>query len=258
MKNRFINLLGILVISIITVQNLYSQIFVEGSYTWSKDFGYQKDDSYPEFNAQTGTFEKTPTYLGDDYTFKYFKIGIGYRFEHKNRPHTLSLNYNQKGAGGVFDINIFLDEFALESLGSILIGHIQFGGYTVDSTTYMFGFKHENIGLKYSTTLFTKFGIKLNPFVQFDYSYNPRSRIISVNNIPVPAATSYSLVSEGFKKSINRYLLSLGLEVEVPINKLISSYISGSQSITSYTRKGDIFSNRTFVSVFEIGFRFYQ
>jgi hypothetical protein len=239
----------------------HCQLFVDGGYTFSKDFGYQKDDTYPSFNFESGLFEKVPTYTGKDYTFKYFNIGIGYRFEWLNYQHTLRLNYNQKGAGATFKVNIFEDEFSKAVLGSILIGHVKppgRGGYTVDSTGYMFGIRHENIGLKYGVTLYTKWGIKLNPFVQLDVSYNQRFRIISVNNYPEPVTSNGGLYGIDLDPIVRKYLISLGTEIELPINKQLSFAGSVSQSLTSYTKKSAIFGNNTYITCFEIGMRFYQ
>lgn len=257
-KNRVI---GIVWMILSFIQFGHSQLFVEGGYTFSKDFGYQKDDTYPFPNLQTGKYDRIPTYTGKDYTFKYFNIGIGYRFEWLKYQHTLRLNYNQKGAGANFNVNIFEDEFSKAVLGSIIIGHIQFqgsGGYTVDSTGYMFGIRHENIGLKYGINLYTKWGIKVNPFGQFDYSYNQRFRIISINNYPGAVTTNATLSGEDFDPIIRRYLISVGTEVEIPINKQMSVIGSVSQSFTSYTKKSAIFGSNTYITCFEIGIRFYQ
>jgi hypothetical protein len=240
---------------------VYSQLYVEGSYTWSKDFGYQKDDTYKQFSVVTQKFEKIPTYLGQDYIFKQFKIGIGYRFSKSKWKHSIGLNYNRKGAGGDFAVDIYLDEFSKELLGDILIGHIQFtgsGGYTEDSTNYMFGVRHENIGLKYGISLPLKFDIIINPFTQLDYSYESKHRIISINNKPKPVTTGGNIRDSGIELNSNKYLISIGCEVEYSINKFISIAGSASQSINSYTKKGEIFTNKTFITAFELGLRFYQ
>lgn len=239
----------------------YSQLFVEGGYTFSKDFGYQKDDTYPFPNLQTGMYDRIPSYSGQDYTFKYFNIGIGYRFHLRKYQHFIRLNYNQKGAGSNFNVNIFQDEYSKAILGDIIIGHIQFqgsGGYTVDSTGYMFGIRHENIGLKYGINLFTIMGIKVNPFLQFDLSYNARFRTISINNYPEAVTTNATITGEDFDPIIRKYLFSVGTEIELPINKQLGFIGSISQSFTSYTKKSSIFGNNTYITAFEIGMRFYQ
>lgn len=239
----------------------FSQLFVEGGYTLSKDFGYQKDDTYPSFNFESGIFERIPTYSGKDYTFKYFNIGIGYRFQWGKYQHALRLNYNQKGAGANFNVNIYQDEFSKAVLADILISHVSppgRGGYTVDSTGYMFGIRHENIGLKYGVTLYSKWGLKINPFVQFDLSYNQRLRIISINNYPEAVTSNGNLSGNNFDPIIRKYLISIGTEIELPINKQLSFIGSASQSLTSYTKKSSIFGNNTYITCFELGVRFYQ
>jgi hypothetical protein len=260
-KQHKLNLINTIFLTMFISSYCFSQLFVEGGYSFSKDFGYQKDDTYPFPNLQTGLYDRIPTYSGQDYTFKYFNIGIGYRFEWLKYKHSLRLNYNQKGAGANFNVNIFQDEYSKAILGDIIIGHIQFqgsGGYTVDSTGYMFGIRHENIGLKYGVTLYSKWGIKLNPFVQFDLSYNQRFRTISINNKPEPVTTNATLSGDDFDPIIRRYLLSVGTEIELPINKQMSLIGSVSQSFTSYTKKSVIFGNNTYITCFEIGMRFYQ
>jgi hypothetical protein len=154
-------------------------------------------------------------------------------------------------------VDIYLDEFSKELLGDILIGHIQFGGYTINDKDYMFGLYYDNIGVKYGTTVCKSNIIKINSFVQFDYAYSFRDRIISIKNIPVPL-TSNSPWKSIIGDNTNKQLFSLGMEIEVPINKLISTYASFSQSITSYTKKSDIFEDLNYITFFELGMRFYQ
>lgn len=260
-KSNIFKVLQVGIIVLIMSCNAYCQLFIEGGYTFSKDFGYQKDDTYPFPNLQTGLYDRIPSYSGQDYIFKYFNIGIGYRFEWRKYQHFLRLNYNQKGAGANFNVNIFQDEYSKAILGDIIIGHIQFqgsGGYTVDSTGYMFGIRHENIGLKYGVNLFAKWGIKVNPFFQFDYSYNQRFRTISINNYPEEVTTNATLTGPDFDPIIRKYLISVGTEIELPINKQLSFIGSVSQSFTSYTKKSAIFGNNTYITAFEIGMRFYQ
>jgi hypothetical protein len=255
-KKIYVSLFMALILTIPKL--LVSQMIVEGGYLLSTSFGYQKDDSYPLFSQQTQKFERIPTYLGQDYTFKQFKIGIGYKFKNTKLQHTIVANYNRKGAGANFAVDIFLDEFSKEILGSILVGHIQFGGYTTSDTDYMFGIWYDNIGIRYSMTAFQKKGIRINPLVQFDYAYSSKNKIISINNKPVPVTTNNSMRNTKIDLNTRKYLISLGLEVEIPINNLISTYISAGHSFTSYTKKGDFFSNRTHISTLELGIRFYQ
>lgn len=239
----------------------YSQLFVEGGYSFTKDFGYQKDDTYPTVDDDTGTFYRIPTYSGKDYTFKYFNIGIGYQFEWLKHQHQMRINFNQKGAGANFYVDIYQDEYARAILGDILIGHIQFqgaGGYTTDSMGYMFGIRHKNIGIKYSLNVYSLKHIKFNPFIQYDISFKQKFRTISINNFPEPATTEGTVSKLDFYEFTRRYLLSIGTEIELIYNKKISFIGSISQSMTSYTKKSAIFGNNTYVTSFELGMRFYQ
>jgi len=238
---------------------LCAQLFLEGGYTWSRAFGYQKDDTYPSFNIQTGKIDRIPSSLGNDYIEEYFKIGIGYRFDYKGLKHSISTNYNRNGAGGDFAVEIFKDEFALANIGDIIIGHIQFGGYTVDDTDYMFGFYNDNIGLRYTLHALKKSIFSLSFYAQYDISFGTRAKIISIHNFPNPVTTSNRLSkNDKLQSSVNYGALSLGADIEIPINKYLVPYIGLQQSITNYTRRGEIFSNRTFVSILELGVRFYQ
>jgi len=258
MKKPRINVFCLSCVLFMATGESIGQIFVEGAYTWSMDFGYQKDDTQPIYNLNTGQFDRVSTYLHKDYSVEYFMIGIGYAWQKSDTEHSLSVNYNRKGAGGNFRVDIFSDEYAKELLGDILIGHIQFGGYTVDSTDYMFGLYYDNIGLRYGIKLIEKFGFNIRTYGQFDYSFKPRDRIISINNTPNPVTTSGGHRGTKIERETNKYLISVGIEIERPLNRQISLFASAWQSLTSYTKKGEIFSNNTFINTFGLGVRFYQ
>lgn len=258
MKKLRINVFCLSYIFLLATGECTGQIFVEGAYTWSMDFGYQKDDTQPLFNPNTGKIDRVSTALHKDYSVEYFMIGIGYAWQKSGPEHSISVNYNRKGAGGNFRVDIYSDEFARELLGDILIGHIHFGGYTEDSTDYMFGLYYENLGLRYGIKLLGKYGFNIRTYGQFDYSFKFRDRIISINNTPKPVTTSSSLLGTKIESNFNNYLISVGIEIERPLNSQISLFASAWQSLTSYTKKGELFSNRTFINTFGLGVRFYQ
>ena len=258
MKKLRINVFCLSYIILLATGECAGQIFVEGAYTWSMDFGYQKDDTQPLLNPNTGKIDRVSTALHKDYSVEYFMIGIGYAWQKSGPEHSISFNYNRKGAGGNFRVDIFSDEFARELRGDILIGHIHFGGYTVDSTDYMLGLYYENLGFRYGIRLIEKYGFNVRSNIQVDYSFKPRYRIISINNKPEPVTTSGSPRGTKIESDTNKYLISAGIEIERPINNQISLFASAWQSLTSYTKKGELFSNRTFINTFSLGVRFYQ
>lgn len=250
-----------LFIIILTFQ-INAQMFIEGGYTWSRAFGYQKDDTYPQYNINAQKLELISSSLNNDYVEKYFKIGIGYRFKYKNLTHSLSANYNRNGAGGDFAVDIFNDEFAFANIGTILINHIKPGGYTIYDTDYMFGFYNDNIGMRYALHVLKKSIFSLSFYAQYDISFGSWVKIISIQNFPNPITTESPTLQQRdddkIKSTMNYRALSLGADIEIPINKYLVPYIGLQQSITNYTRRGEIFSNRTFVSILELGVRFYQ
>lgn len=250
----------LLLICCITLSSMdiVGQIYVEGGYTASTCFGYQKDDTQPQWNPD-GSTTFVPTHQGDDYVYGKYTIGIGYRWKEGNREHFIGVDYNRKGGGGLFSVDIFRDEFAKEVLGNILINHIREGGYTVDSTHYMFGVFNDNIGLNYGLYVYDVKGFRFKPFVQADISFRRRHRVISVYNRPVATLTDGGSRGEELLRTQRMdYLLNLGIEIEKNLTDQIALYASVQQAITSTTKVGILFSNKTYITAFELGMRFYR
>lgn len=238
--------------------DITGQIYVEGGYMASTCFGHQKDDTQPQWNPD-GSTTFVPTHQGDDYFFGKYTLGIGYRWKEGKREHSIGVDYNRKGAGGLFSVNIFRDEFAKESLGTILISHLREGGYTVDSTHYMFGIFNDNIGLNYGLYVYDIKGFRVKPFIQADISFRRRQRIISVYNNPVATLTDGGSIKDELHQTERMdYVLNLGIEIEKNLTDQIAMYASMQQGITSTTKVGRLFSNKTYISAFEIGMRFYR
>lgn len=245
-----------------------AQLYVEGSFTATRAFNFQKNDHYLHFNADTGSPENyVKSYLGEDYLSKYFSVGIGYRLSQRKLKHSVQLSYNRKGAGGNFKLNINEHPIAVARRGSFhFLVHASGSTYTDDSTGYRIEYEHNNIGLTYKISSPIGYGFNLNPFIQFDYSVESNYKFTSINNGP-PAGPITIFASfedklsrsEYFDDQLRKYLFSLGMEVEYELNPYISFWLSGSQAITSYNRRSYwVYKNTTYVTSFQAGVRLYR
>lgn len=242
----------IVIASILISVHCSGQLLIEAGRSYSTAFNYQKDASSKMPNGET-----IRSFLGKDNTTSYLHIGIGYMFTHAEREHSIILNYNRTGLGGRFRVHVLDYPFTREVYGSIEIGHFKENGYNIDSTTYDLGVYYENVGLRYQTSVVKKPKYIISPIIQLDVSWNRRHTIVSTNNNPV-VRSSGGFNDTAIEADLALFHLRIGLEAELKLFQKLSAFGYVLQSINSSTKKGDIFSNNSYISTFGLGVRFYR